>query len=55
MFCVTDVTRGIIAICDTYENACEICDRYCDMEYHDAPEMVEDVFIQYAPLNETLY
>lgn len=51
VFCIIDSSRGIIAICDTIESAYILDAEYCDTEYHDHPENVEDVWIDERNLN----
>ena len=47
---------GLIAICDTYENAYEICKDYCGKFYADArPEEIENVWIEEIELNTWLF
>ncbi len=47
MYCIIDnhVNNGFIAFCSTLEKAREMCHEYCADVYDDAPENVENVWI----------
>lgn len=56
VFCIIDSNRGeIVSICDTIEVAYMLNAQYCDTEYHEVPELVEDVLVEERALNEFNY
>lgn len=54
-YCIIDGTRGIVGICTSQKKANELCAEYCEMEYHNIPELVEDVWIEEQALNALNY
>lgn len=56
VFCIIDSNRGeIVAICDTIEVAYMLNAQYCDTEYHDHPENIENVWVEERNLNAVWY